>query len=136
MRLARLEPLRTKPKSEFAGDPYLRDIVERNLEIAARCCIDLGNRIVALEGAAKPRDYYEAITRLGELGVITPDLALRVAPIAGLRNVLIHQYTSIDWDQVYASLQRLDDLAQTAEQVRAWLLTTSQHPRSPCVYRN
>ena len=40
-RLARLEPLRDKPRSEFDQDPYLRDIVERNLEIAAQSCIDI-----------------------------------------------------------------------------------------------
>lgn len=65
-RLARLRPLREKARVEFDSDPYLRDIVERNLEIAAQCCIDICNRIIALEGATKPRDYYEAILRQGE----------------------------------------------------------------------
>jgi hypothetical protein len=35
-RLARLEALKGKLRSEFDADPYLRDIVERNLEVAAR----------------------------------------------------------------------------------------------------
>ncbi len=30
-RLARLQPLREKARAEFDRDPYLRDIVERNL---------------------------------------------------------------------------------------------------------
>jgi hypothetical protein len=34
-RLARLEPLRDRPRIEFDADPYLRDIVERNLEVSA-----------------------------------------------------------------------------------------------------
>jgi len=34
-RLARLEALKAKSRSEFDSDPYLRDIVERNLEVAA-----------------------------------------------------------------------------------------------------
>lgn len=46
-RLARLEPLRNKPRSDFDADAYLRDIVERNLEIAAQCCIDISNRIIS-----------------------------------------------------------------------------------------
>ena len=33
-RLARLEPLRDKPRHAFDQDVYLRDIVERNLERA------------------------------------------------------------------------------------------------------
>ena len=34
-RLARLVPLRDRTRTEFDQDPYLRDIVERNLEVAA-----------------------------------------------------------------------------------------------------
>ena len=90
-RLARLEPLREKERAAFDEDVYLRDIVERNLEIAAQCCIDIYHRIIAVEGAAKSRDYYEAIVRQGELGVLPPDFARSLAPIAGFRNVLVHQ---------------------------------------------
>ena len=36
-RLARLHPFLDKARPEFDGDPYLRDIVERNLEVAAQC---------------------------------------------------------------------------------------------------
>ncbi|MGQ9549974.1 MAG: type VII toxin-antitoxin system HepT family RNase toxin [Roseiflexus sp.] len=91
-RLARLAPLRARPKTEFMSDPYLRDIVERNLEVAAQCCIDICHRIITLEGAQKPRSYYEAILRMGELDVLPTDFAERFAPIAGLRNVLIDEY--------------------------------------------
>ena len=82
-RLARLEGLKVKARSEFDSDPYLRDIVERNLEVAAQCCIDISHRIVSIERAQKPRDYYEAITRMGELEVLPPEFARKIAPIAG-----------------------------------------------------
>jgi uncharacterized protein YutE (UPF0331/DUF86 family) len=57
-RLSRLEPLRDKSRSDFDKDPFLRDIVERNLEIAAQCCIDISNRIISSEKVKKPQDYY------------------------------------------------------------------------------
>jgi uncharacterized protein YutE (UPF0331/DUF86 family) len=108
-------------RAEFDGDAYLRDIVERNLEVAIQCCIDISNRIISLEKAQKPRDYYEAILRMGELEVLPPDFARQLAPIAGFRNILVHQYLSVDWDEVYRHLQHLDDLARFAELVRDWL---------------
>jgi uncharacterized protein YutE (UPF0331/DUF86 family) len=74
-RLARLQPLQEKRRSEFDLDPYLRDIVERNLEVAAQCCIDICHRIIALENARKPVDYYEAILILGELEILPPGFA-------------------------------------------------------------
>jgi uncharacterized protein YutE (UPF0331/DUF86 family) len=47
-RLARLHPLRARARSDFDQDPYLRDIVERNLEVAAQCCIDVSHRIISM----------------------------------------------------------------------------------------
>ncbi len=120
-RLARLQPLKDKAQSEFDGDPYLRDIVERNLEVAAQCCIDISHRIIAIENALKPRDYYEAFLRLGELGVLAPEFARHLAPLAGFRNILVHEYLVVDWNQVYENLQDLDDLESFAAYIRIWL---------------
>jgi uncharacterized protein YutE (UPF0331/DUF86 family) len=82
-RLARLAPLGDRPQTDFSNDPYLRDIVERSLEVAAQCCIDICHRIIALEGAQKPRDYHEAILRMGELGVLPPTLPSSLPPSPG-----------------------------------------------------
>ena len=100
----------------------MRDIVERNLEIAAQCCIDISNRIISLEKAKKPQDYYEAFIRLGELKVLPEEFARNFAPIAGFRNILVHEYLGVNWDEVYKNLQEIDELAQFAEIVRGWLL--------------
>jgi uncharacterized protein YutE (UPF0331/DUF86 family) len=120
-RLNRLRPLQEKDRTAFEEEPYLRDAVERNLEVAAQCCIDVCNRIITLEGAAKPQDYYEAIRRQGELGVLPPDFARELAPLAGFRNVLAHQYLGVDWEEVYAHLHRLDDIEKFVRHVRQWL---------------
>jgi uncharacterized protein YutE (UPF0331/DUF86 family) len=121
-RLARLHPLKTRSRAAFDEDPYLRDIVERNLEVAAQCCIDICHRVIALEGAEKPTDYHDAILQLGQLGVLPTDFARELAPIAGFRNILVHEYVRIDWDEVYRNLQQLDDLHRFASLIRQWLL--------------
>jgi len=120
-RLARLEPLKSKSKAEFDADPYLRDIAERNLEVAAQCVLDISHRLISLAGGQRPRDYYEAILRLGELGVVPPEFAAHLAPLAGFRNILVHEYLEVDWQEVYRNLQQMGDLAQFAELVREWL---------------
>ena len=96
--------------------------MERNLEIAAQCCIDISNRIISLEKAKKPQDYYEAFIRLGELNVLPEEFARNFAPIAGFRNILVHEYLGVNWDEVYKNLQEIDELVQFAEIVREWVL--------------
>jgi uncharacterized protein YutE (UPF0331/DUF86 family) len=120
-RLARLEALKAKSRPEFDADPYLRDIVERNLEIAAQCCLDICHRIISIEKALKPGDYHEAFLRMSELGVVPPEFARKLAPIAGFRNILVHEYIGVDWNEVYANLQKTSDLVQFAEYIREWV---------------
>jgi len=120
-RIKRLEDLASRPRADFDASQDLRDIAERNFEVAAQCCIDIANRIISLKGARKPRDYYESIMRLAEIGVLTAELARTLAPVAGFRNVLVHEYAGINWDEVYRNFQRLADLRAFAERVAEWL---------------
>jgi len=120
-RLARLEPFRDRARTDFNEDAYLRDIVERNLEVAAQCCIDICHRIISLEKAQKPKDYHDTIVRMGELGVLPSDFARGLAPISGFRNILVHEYLGLDWDEVYDNLKRLDDLLRFADFIRHWM---------------
>jgi uncharacterized protein YutE (UPF0331/DUF86 family) len=119
--LQKLEPLRQRPLADFQADAYLRDIVERNLEVAAQCCIDIANRIIALENAPRPADYYESLLRLGEIRVMPLEFAQQIAPLGGFRNILVHEYLSIEWHIVYDNLQRLNELMRFAEYVRNWM---------------
>ena len=93
--MQKLEPFKKQKKEELLGDPYLQDIIERNLEVAAQAVIDIANRIISIDRLEKPRDYYEAILRLGEVGILPMDFAQKLAPIAGFRNILVHSYLDI-----------------------------------------
>jgi len=120
-RLARLEPLKTKDRSAFDEDPYLRDIVERNLEVAIQCIIDICHRLISIENFQKPTNYYQSILIMGEMGVLPIEFSKHLAPIAGFRNILIHEYIQIDWDYVIFYLQNLHDFELFAEKIRLWL---------------
>jgi uncharacterized protein YutE (UPF0331/DUF86 family) len=74
-----------------------------------------------MEQIEKPADSYGAILRLGESAILPLEFARRLAPIAGFRNILVHEYVSIDWNEVYGNLQRLSDLQTFADFVKEWL---------------
>lgn len=127
--LNKLEPFRDKARDEFDKDPYLRDIVERNLEVAIQCCIAMAHRIISIEEAVKPTDYYEGFIILGQMKVLPIDFSKKIASMAGFRNILVHEYIGLDWDEVYRNLQSLSNLHKFAEFVRGWMKKKSPRKR-------
>ena len=51
------------------------------------------------------------------------DLSLgeRLLKVSGFRDVLVHEYGTVDYALVYEKLGRLDDLAAFAAAIEAWL---------------
>ena len=119
--LKKLKPFESKDKKELLEDPYLQDIIERNLEVIAQSVIDIANRIISIEDLEKPLDYYDAIMRLGEAGILAPEFAKKLAPIAGFRNILVHDYLDIDWDEVYNNLHQLNDISEFMKRIKDWI---------------
>jgi uncharacterized protein YutE (UPF0331/DUF86 family) len=125
--LNKLEPFQSKEKEDLLQDPYLQDIIERNLEVTAQSVIDIANRIISIEGLKKPLDYYDAIMRLGEAGILPLKFAKKLAPIAGFRNILVHDYLDINWDEVYKNLHQLDDIVRFTKQIKTWMKEKISH---------
>lgn len=123
--MVKLKPFKEKSKEEFLRDEYLQDIVERNLEVAIQSCIDIANRIISLDGLEKPRDYYGAIIRLGEENILPYDFAQNFAPVAGFRNILIHEYLEINWDEVYHNLKQIEQFYEFMTYIEKWLAQRS-----------
>jgi uncharacterized protein YutE (UPF0331/DUF86 family) len=57
-----------------------------------------------LPRAAKPATYRESFRFAAAVGLITPELAAEIAPSAGLRNILTHEYVSVDLKLVGAAV--------------------------------
>ena len=125
--LNKLEPFKSKDKEEILQDPYLQDIIERNLEVSAQSVIDIANRIISIESLKKPLDYFDAIMRLGGAGILPLKFAEKLAPIAGFRNILVHDYLDIDWDEVYSNLHQLQDLSKFMTHVKKWMKKKISH---------
>ena len=119
--LKKLKPFRSMQKDEILKIPYFQDIIERNLQVAAQSVIDIANRIISLDALKKPRDYYEAILILGQAGILPSGFAQKLAPIDGFRNILVHDYLEIDWEEVNSNLQHIGDQETYMQHVKNWM---------------
>lgn len=113
-----LERFRALSFSEFEEDAVTYWAAERGLERCIQNVLDIGAHILASLGASIPDEYREIIVSMGKLGVIPKEFAARITPMAGFRNILIHEYLAIDLAEVYSILQdNLDDFREFASHI-------------------
>lgn len=107
---------------EYAGNTRLRKAVERSLHIAVEACLDIGRRLIALEGFRYPENNQDIFRVLVEEGVVSADLLPTLREMARFRNLIVHDYARIDDARVYGILEkRLGDFDAFAEAVRMYL---------------
>lgn len=112
--IERLDGVRQAGEDAYLADAQQRAATERWLQLAIQVCIDLGTQVVSEQSARAPSDYAEVFKILGENGVISDELALRMGNAARQRNLIVHLYLEIDDRAVLASLTYLDDLREFA----------------------
>ena len=102
--IGNLESKQTVSLEDCLSNWETRDIVERELEKAAQCCIDIGARLISVRGWRRASDNHGVFDVLTENQVIDSELARRTKQLVGLRNVLAHEYRSIGNDEVHRLL--------------------------------
>lgn len=127
-RLSRLERCARKlseisrvPLDRFLQDEDLQDKAERNFQVAAQCCIDIGSHIIAAQGLGMPESYADVFETLGNSGVLTTDFAHTFQRIAGFRNILVHDYVKVRPETVYKNLSNISDFSTFARQILEYI---------------
>ncbi|MEO0540662.1 MAG: DUF86 domain-containing protein [Cyanobacteria bacterium P01_A01_bin.105] len=97
-------------KDSVTLEKYLTDrrqqlIVERLLHLVVEAATDTNNHVLSATQQSPPDDYYSSFPEAAKVGLISPDLAARLAPSTGLRNRLVHDYDDLDNVVVYHSIE-------------------------------
>ena len=61
--------------------------------------------------------YSDCIQLLGQFDIIDEALEERLISMAGLRNILVHEYVAVDIDRLVSFLDHLDDFTDFAQAV-------------------
>jgi uncharacterized protein YutE (UPF0331/DUF86 family) len=107
--LKALEPIKNMSREEYIADLYKRKATERMLQELIEAAIDINIHIVAATGHPVPDDYYESFIRMGELKIIPAELAEKLAPSAGLRNRLVHEYDRLEHSMVLTAVRTAEE---------------------------
>lgn len=93
--LRALERIAEMPPERYRADLFTRKGTERLLQELIEAAIDLNTHILVQDGHGAPDDYYQGFLKLADCGVLSRELAQALAPSAGLRNRLVHEYDAI-----------------------------------------
>ncbi len=94
--LKALDAVKDTALEQYNNDIYRRKATERLLQELIEAAIDINTHMIVQSGSRVPDDYYESFVRAGQLKMISEDLAMKLAPSAGLRNRLVHEYDALE----------------------------------------
>lgn len=107
---------------QILEDEDIQAILDRRMQVAIEICIDLATHLIAGLDLPRQERSTDAFMVLGDKGIISKELAEKMAKAAGFRNILVHEYIRIDYELAYSDLdQKLQDLKNFGKEVLEFL---------------
>jgi uncharacterized protein YutE (UPF0331/DUF86 family) len=109
------------PLGELTADWVRWNGVLHILQLCVEHVVDIGNHLLAARDVVSDSNR-ETILMLGRLGIVPLDFANRIVPMTGFRNVVVHEYLTVDPAIVERVLKYgLDDFEQYIEFIYDYL---------------
>jgi uncharacterized protein YutE (UPF0331/DUF86 family) len=92
--------------------------VQRWLQLAIQCCLDLGDSLLGRLGEPEPPRYRDIFSVLVRVGVIDPPLAQALEQLTDYRNTLAHAYVDLSPVETWRRMrQGLPSLAEFGRRI-------------------
>ena len=107
--LERIMADRTVDVAALESERSLHNDVLFSLFMACQAVIDVAGEIASRHGL-RFQDYTQAVRALHDVPGFPAELVRSLEPLPGVRNILIHEYTDLDYELVVEALGRLSSL--------------------------
>ena len=77
-----------------------------NIQMAVQNCIDIAAYIIGDQGLGVPGSTNEMFYLLEENGYLDNEITEKMVKAVGLRNLIVHEYSKIDLDQIFEVAQK------------------------------
>ncbi len=102
--LERLVKFRAHSLEDFQKKDDLQWALDRGIQLAVQCCIDIGDEIITGLNFRKPMNYQEIFDVLLQHNIIEIELANKLKQLVRYRNELVHEYWRLDIKENYRIL--------------------------------
>lgn len=91
---------------EYQAEWKSQRVVERTLQMMIETCADIANHIIADTNMRPPTGYADTFRVLFENRIISAELFSVMEKMAKFRNIVVHQYESVDAEIVILVLRK------------------------------
>ncbi len=103
---------------DIERDPHLEWALRYGLLETIQMVIDISCHLVSQNNLGVPATYAECIEQLYRAGYLNDESRMALLGMVGLRNILVHEYISVDRARLYALLERIGDFKRFVEQIQ------------------
>jgi uncharacterized protein YutE (UPF0331/DUF86 family) len=103
--LKEIEEIRSRGWNHYRSTKSSRKLAERYFQEPIEAASDINSHVAVELGAGAPHDYRSGFFKLAEAKVIPRSLAEALAPSAGLRKRIVHEYDVLDDRKVFEGLK-------------------------------
>ncbi|TAE91625.1 MAG: DUF86 domain-containing protein [Verrucomicrobia bacterium] len=115
----RIEQKRPEKFEELVTNIDLQDILSINLERAIQVSVDIGAHLIAGLSVPPPQTMGQVFEILSNEKIITEQTGVALRKAVGFRNLSVHAYDQVDWEQVFVIIhQRMNEFRAFADAIR------------------
>jgi len=120
--LKELEKVKPLSFEDYNLNPAIKRSCERLIQLIVETAADINSSVIVGLKDFPPKDYYDTFIKAGEVGLLSLELSDKLAPWAGLRNRLVHEYAQIKDRLVYEKVEpTIESFAEYVRQVQRFI---------------
>lgn len=101
---------------------------QRCLEIVFQSMIDISSHIISSESKETPQSYADLFEILGKQAILPRDFSNKLKPMAGLRNLLVHNYAVLESERLFEILEEtVDDAKAFIQHIQKYFAHLASH---------
>ena len=100
-----LKPIVDLDIKDILQDNMKVHTTERLFQLIVDTSIDINTHIISESNFQTPEDYQSTFITLAENKILSMDLAIKIAPSVGLRNLVVHKYGKVDMKKMMESIK-------------------------------
>ncbi len=107
-----------------------QDVISLNLQRAVQCCVDASSIILSTSGDFSPESMKQCFEMLHQSRILSKKVCDNMCKAVGLRNIIVHEYQSTDWEVVHSVVTyHLDSFRKFSKEILRWVAIKTESKR-------